>query len=449
MTTLSFEDLLEDLRSKVAQADAVGLSGLLKELHPTEILPYFYALEKDQVCFIYLSLEKSFSAEILSNHDPEDRLEVISLMTPVELSGLLAELDSDDAVDIVQDLPLKFREESIAAIQDTEQARAILDLLVYDKSSAGGLMAKELIKANLSWTVKQCIEEIRRQAENVEKIYSVYVVDDQDILQGRVSLKKIILSRDKTVIGEIYEDEVYSVHTYQSEEEVASLMRQYDLESVPVVNIQGKLQGRITIDDIVDVITDQAEKERQLMSGISEDVEEDDSIWVLSRARLPWLVIGMFGGLMGARFISVFEDDLVLLPAMAFFIPLITATGGNVGIQSSSIVVQSLADKTAFTGNAWNRFVKLFSVASINGLVLSVIAGIFNLILGHSSTLSVIVSCSLLSVVLLSSLFGTVTPIILHRLGINPAVASGPFITTANDLLGLAVYFSIANLLLG
>jgi magnesium transporter len=444
MTTLSFEDLLEDLRSKVAQADAVGLSGLLKELHPTEILPYFYALEKDQVCFIYLSLEKSFSAEILSNHDPEDRLEVISLMTPVELSGLLAELDSDDAVDIVQDLPLKFREESIAAIQDTEQARAILDLLVYDKSSAGGLMAKELIKANLSWTVKQCIEEIRRQAENVEKIYSVYVVDDQDILQGRVSLKKIILSRDKTVIGEIYEDEVYSVHTYQSEEEVASLMRQYDLESVPVVNIQGKLQGRITIDDIVDVITDQAEKERQLMSGISEDVEEDDSIWVLSRARLPWLVIGMFGGLMGARFISVFEDDLVLLPAMAFFIPLITATGGNVGIQSSSIVV-----KTAFTGNAWNRFVKLFSVASINGLVLSVIAGIFNLILGHSSTLSVIVSCSLLSVVLLSSLFGTVTPIILHRLGINPAVASGPFITTANDLLGLAVYFSIANLLLG
>ena len=449
MTNPSFEDLLEDLRSKVAQADAVGLSGLLTELHPTEILPYFYALEKDQVCFIYLSLEKSFSAEILSNHDPEDRLEVISLMTPVELSGLLAELDSDDAVDIVQDLPLKFREESIAAIQDTEQARAILDLLVYDKSSAGGLMAKELIKANLSWTVKQCIEEIRRQAENVEKIYSVYVVDDQDILQGRVSLKKIILSRDKTVIGEIYEDEVYSVHTYQSEEEVASLMRQYDLESVPVVNIQGKLQGRITIDDIVDVITDQAEKERQLMSGISEDVEEDDSIWVLSRARLPWLVIGMFGGLMGARFISVFEDDLVLLPAMAFFIPLITATGGNVGIQSSSIVVQSLADKTAFTGNAWNRFVKLFSVASINGLVLSVIAGIFNLILGHSSTLSVIVSCSLLSVVLLSSLFGTVTPIILHRLGINPAVASGPFITTANDLLGLAVYFSIANLLLG
>jgi magnesium transporter len=263
-----------------------------------------------------------------------------------------------------------------------------------------------------------------------------------------VSLKRIILSRDNTRISEIYEEEVYSVHTYQTEEEVASLMRQYDLESVPVLNIQGKLLGRITIDDIVDVITDQAEKERQLMSGISENVEEDDSIWILSRARLPWLVIGMFGGLMGARFISVFEDDLVLLPAMAFFIPLITATGGNVGIQSSSIVVQSLADKTAFTGSAWNRFVKLFTVASINGLVLSLIAGVFNLILGHPATLSIIVSCSLLSVVLLSSLFGTITPIILHRFGINPAVASGPFITTANDLLGLAVYFSIADILL-
>ncbi len=448
MTNLAIEDLLENLKSKVDQTDVEGISSILLELHPTEILPYFYALNKDEVCYIYLNLPKAFSAEILSNHDPEDRLEVVTLMTPRELAGLLEELDSDDAVDIVQDLPLKFREESIAQMGDLEQARAILDLLVYDKSSAGGLMAKELIKANLNWTVKQCIEEIRRQAENVEKIYSVYVVDDQDLLQGRVALKRIILARDNTRISEIYEEEVYSVHTYQTEEEVASLMRQYDLESVPVLNIQGKLLGRITIDDIVDVITDQAEKERQLMSGISENVEEDDSIWILSRARLPWLVIGMFGGLMGARFISVFEDDLVLLPAMAFFIPLITATGGNVGIQSSSIVVQSLADKTAFTGSAWNRFVKLFTVASINGLVLSLIAGVFNLILGHPATLSIIVSCSLLSVVLLSSLFGTITPIILHRFGINPAVASGPFITTANDLLGLAVYFSIADLLL-
>jgi len=308
-------------------------------------------------------------------------------------------------------------------------------------------MAKELIKANLNWNVVQCIEEIRRQAENVEKIYSVYVVDGKNKLLGRVSLKKIIISEDKTLVKNIYEPDVVAVETYFDQEEVVSIMRKYDLETVPVVNGVGKLVGRITIDDVMDVMAEMAEEERQLMSGISEDVEEDDSVWMITRARLPWLIIGLAGGLLGAWFIGFFEDDIAMIPAMAFFIPLITATGGNVGIQSSAIVVQSLADKSGIAYGNIERLLKGFFVSLINGLVLATIVLSFSLVLGQPFRLGSIVAFSLFSVVLLSSIMGTITPLILDKIGINPALAAGPFITTTNDLLGLTVYFTIAHFL--
>lgn len=309
-------------------------------------------------------------------------------------------------------------------------------------------MAKELIRANVNWTVAQTIEEIRRQKENVEKVYSIYVVDDQNRLLGIIPLKNIILSNDDTRIADIYDPDIVSVETYMDKKEVAAIMQKYDMEVSPVVNIKGKLVGRITVDDILDVITEMADEERQIMSGISEDVEEDDSVLVLTRARLPWLVIGMIGGLIGAQIIEVFEESIVLIPAMAFFIPLITATGGNVGIQSSSIVVQSLASNQQYYGSVFNRLLKVLLVALINGLALGVaVFAINHFVLGYSDKIAAIVSIALFSVVLLASFLGTIVPLILEKFGINPAVASGPFITTANDILGLAVYFTVAHML--
>jgi len=332
---------------------------------------------------------------------------------------------------------------------DEEWKAQIIDLLRYNEDVAGGLMAKEILKANVNWTVIQCIAEIRKQAENVTKIYSVYVVDDKDILLGRVSLKKLILSEDNTRIEDIYEKDIISVQTYFSDRDVAEIMRKYDLESVPVLNVQGQLLGRITIDDIVDVITEQAEEDRQIMSGISENVEEDDSVWRISRARLPWLIIGIFGGLLSARFIGVFESDLLRVTAIAFFIPLIQATGGNVGIQSSSIVVQSLVSPGGLRDESmWNRLLKVFIVALLNGFILSLLVFGFNLLLGGDFSLSVVVSVALFSVVVIASFIGTITPLILNHFGFNPALASGPFITTTNDLLGLAIYFFTIHLLL-
>jgi magnesium transporter len=387
------------------------------------------------------------AADIINELDPDVRSKFLKNLESGKINAMIDHLQTDDAVDIINELPVKLREEVVAGIENEERAIYIIDLMRYEEDCAGGLMAKELIKANLNWNVVQCIDEIRRQAENVEKIYSVYVVDDNDILLGRTSLKKIILANNKTLIKNIYETEIISVETYMDQEEVVSIMRKYDLDAVPVINGIGKLVGRITLDDVVDVMAEMAEEERQLMSGISEDVEEDDSVWMITRARLPWLIIGLGGGLLGAWFMGFFEEDIVLIPAMAFFIPLITATGGNVGIQSSAIVVQSLADKSSIDPGNIQRFYKGLLVSFLNAIVLASIVLSFNLLLGQQIRLGFVVAVALFAVVILASIMGTITPLILDKFGINPALASGPFITTANDLLGLGVYFTIAHLL--
>ena len=310
-------------------------------------------------------------------------------------------------------------------------------------------MAKEFIRANKNWTIVQTINEIRRQAENVEKIYSIYVVNNRQQLLGRVSLKKLILTAAETKIEDIFDENIISVPVYMDQEEVATLMRKYDLESVPVVNAKNKLVGRITVDDILDVVQEEAEEDIQAMTGVSADIEESDSVFTISKARLPWLLIGVIGGLMGAKLIGFFEGGLAKYLALASFIPLVAATGGNVGIQASSLIVQSLASKSAFDDTPWQRFWKGSLVALLNGVVLGVFVFLVVVFLyGFEPLFGITVGVALFCVVLLSSFMGTVTPLVLHHFGINPAIASGPFITTTNDLLGLAVYFGVAMLLL-
>ncbi len=449
---MSFEitkEFYDEIVEAVAQADRSAIKERLEGLRPADISAMMDEMDTEQCIFLMHVLEYEISSEILSNLDEDTRVEFLRNFSSENIAKWIDHMDSDDAADLLNELPLKVREEILAFVE-FEQAGYITDLLHYEEDSAGGLMAKELIRANLNWTVVQAIEEIRRQAEKVEKIYSLYVVDDRNVLLGRVSLKKIILASDEVRIKDIYDEDVISVKTYEDEDDIADLMQKYDLEAVPVVNARNELMGRITIDDIVDVITEKAELDRQLMAGISEDIEEDDNIWTLTRARLPWLIVGMAGGLLGARFMGLFEADLAMLPALAFFIPLITATGGNVGIQSSSIILQSLASKSSFMrDNYLARLIKVIVVAIINGLVIGLIVFGFTFVLDVSIKLAFTVALALFFVVLLASVMGTITPLILDKMNINPAVASGPFITTANDLLGLAVYFTVAHFLFG
>ena len=443
------KEYLERFTEAVDAKEEDFVTSTLEGVNPADISEVIRELDAEQTKFVIDLLDVEVGAEIIVNLEEDRQSLFLENFTADELAGFVDQMDSDDGVDVINELPIEKREEVIASVENEEKAGYILDLLRYEEDVAGGLMAKEMIRANLNWTIQQCIEEIRKQAENVEKIYSVYVVDNEGKLLGRVSLKKIILSEPDALVADIYEEDIVSVGTHADEEEVALTMQKYDLEALPVVNVKGKLVGRITIDDAMDVITEQAEEDRQMMTGISGDVEEDDSVWILSKARLPWLVIGLVGGLLGAKFISLFEKDIALIPAMAFFIPLITATGGNVGIQSSSIVVQGLASYNAFEDSLLKKMTKVLFVAVVNGIILALI--VFGIVIFFTSdqAMAGTVAIALFSVVLLASFMGTVTPLILDRIGINPAMASGPFITTANDLLGLTVYFLVAHFLYG
>lgn len=449
--TVQFElskEFLEKFREGIESQNRDFIISSLESVPAADITLLLHNFNEDESKYVIDQLDAEIGAEIIIDLDEDVRERFLRKFSPSEIATFVNKLDSDDAVDLLSELQIKEREEVLAGVKSPEKEAHILDLLRYDEDSAGGLMAKELIKANVNWNVVQCIEEIRRQRENVSKIHAVYVVDDNDILLGRVSLKRIILSEDNVKIADIYDDNVVSVETFVDEEEVASMMQRYDLEAVPVVNVQGKLLGRITIDDIVDVITETAEEERQLMTGISADVEEKDSVWALTKARLPWLIIGIVGGLVSAEFIKFFEEDLTRIVAIAFFIPLIQATGGNVGIQSSSIVVQSLANPSVFEHGITKRLLKVLSVSLLNGLVLALLVFCSNFLFDGSINLSLVVSIALFSVVVISSFVGTITPLILDRFEINPALASGPFITTTNDIVGLAIYFFVIHLLL-
>ncbi len=436
-----FQEALNDRDKKFVVESLSGVNA-------ADITELLYEFDSEESKYVLDLLDLEVRAEIITDLDSDERAKFLKVYEPAELTELINQLDSDDAADILNELAIKTREEVLSGLDKVLRSQ-VIDLLRYEENVAGGLMAKELIKAKVSWTVVQCIEEIRKQVENVSKFYAVYVVDEQEKLLGRVQLQQLILTDSSTLVKDIYDSDLISVETYLEDTEVAAIMRKYDLESVPVVNFQGQLVGRITIDDVVDVITEQAEEERQLMSGISEDVEEDDSIWRLTRARLPWLIIGIVGGLISVQFIGIFEADLLRVTAIAFFIPLIQATGGNVGIQSSSIVVQSLANPGFVEDGLWRRLTKVFVVALLNGLLLSLIVLAANLLISTGDQrLSVVVSIALFTVVLVASLIGTITPLILNRFGFNPALASGPFITTTNDLLGLGIYFLTIHLIL-
>jgi magnesium transporter len=444
-------ELTKEFRDRFQEAldsrDDAFIRESLTGIKPADITALLYEFNAEESKYVMNLLPLETQAEIINDLDSETRKKFLRIYETSEIVSYLNFLASDDAADILHELPIKEREQVLSGL-DAELRVQVTELLRYEENVAGGLMAKELIKARFQWSVVQCVEEIRKQAENVSKFYAVYVVDDKDVLIGRAALQDLIVSDARTIVGDICERDIVSVQTYQEMSEVTEIMKKYDLESIPVVNVHQQLVGRITIDDVVDVITEQAEEERQLMTGISESVEEDDSVWHNTRARLPWLLIGIVGGLMNAKFMGLFEGELARITAIAFFTPLIQATGGNVGIQSSSLIVQSLANPGYVEEGMWNRLLKVFFVAILNGLFLSVLVFGANILLFGEYELSLVVSIALFSVVLFASFIGTLTPLILNRFGYNPALAAGPFITTINDLLGLTIYFFTVHLFL-
>lgn len=441
------KDFINHIRSLIDTGQDGEMQLLLDKLHPADIAEIFEELNLANASFVYRLLDNEVSADVLVELDEDDREKLLSSLTSKEIAEEIIEnIDSDDAADMIAELPDEKQKEVISLIEDKEQAEDIKDLMTYEEGSAGSIMAKELIQVSLHWTIAKAIREMRIQAEEVENIYTIYVVDNENLLKGRLSLKKLLFSSNSTrsIIKDIYEeDELQTALVSTPAEEIAGMMEKYDLIVLPIVDEKNELLGRITIDDAVDVIRDEAEKDYQMASGISEDVEHDDNIWELTRARIPWLLIGMAGGLAAAQIIGIF--DISENVELALFVPLIIAMGGNVGVQSAAIVVQGIANNSLKQGNTIKLLLKEFGVGLFNGIILSIILFAISQILGYDYRLSLAVSVSLVIVITFAALFGTFVPITLNKYKIDPAVATGPFITTANDVFGLIIYFWIAK----
>ena len=438
---------LQQISDLIADCSNKNIQKLINELHVADIAEIINNLSEEEANYLYQLIDEEKSALVLMELEEDIREHLLSNLSSEEIAtDVIKNLETDDATDVILELPQELKEEVLSLIEDDEHASDITDLLNYPEDTAGGLMAKELIKVNENWNTLQCLKEMRKQASSVKKVHTIYVVDDNDKLIGTLSLRKLLLSESKIFIKEIANTEIISVQVNEDDASVANIMNKYDLIVIPVVNQENILMGRITIDDVMDVVKDEAEKDYQMASGITEDVEATDSIWQLTRARLPWLIIGLAGGLLGAKVIGLFDIEENI--QLAFFIPLIAAMGGNVGVQSAAIVVQGLANESIKLNTTVSKLTKELGVALLNGLICSLIIFGSTIILQYSIQLSITVSISLLSVIVFAALFGTFIPLTLERYKIDPALATGPFITTINDILGLYIYFLIGQSIL-
>ncbi len=441
-------EYINTLQEVIEKEDEKSAIEMMDELHPADIAEIYDELNMEQAKYLYLLLDDDKAADVIVELEDDDRERFLkALPSEVIAKRFIENMDSDDAADVIAELPELRKEEVLSHLDEVEHAGDIVDLLHYDEDSAGGLMAKELIKVNLNWSLVKCLKEMAKQAEDVDEIYHIYVVDDEDILKGVLSLKKLLIAQPSETIASIYNPDIIYVKTHESSEAVAAIMEKYDLVAVPVIDSIGRLVGRITIDDVVDVIREEAEKDYQMVSGLTEDVEPSDTVFLLTRARLPWLLIGLVGGILGAQVMGTYEHDLAQNAAMAFFIPLIAAMGGNVGVQSSAIVVQGLASQAISLDSTFKKIMKEFLVALLNGTICGSLIFIYNLFFSTSFALTVTVSTALLLVIMFASIFGTFVPLALNRLKIDPAIATGPFITTVNDILGLFIYLAIGRIM--
>ena len=439
------EEYIEQVKNLIEAKEAEQVKSLLSDLHPADIAELCNDLDPEEARFVYRLLDNETAADVLVEMDEDVRKEFLELLPSETIAKRFVDyMDTDDAVDLMRELDEDKQEEVLSHIEDIEQAGDIVDLLKYDEDTAGGLMGTEMVTVNENWSMPECLREMRLQAEEMDEIYYVYVVDDDERLRGVFPLKKMITSPSVSKVKHVMKKDPISVHVDTSIEEVVQTIEKYDLVAVPVVDSIGRLVGRITVDDVMDEVREQAERDYQLASGLSQDVESDDSVFRQTSARLPWLLIGMLGGIGNSMILGNFDTTFAAHPEMALYIPLIGGTGGNVGTQSSALVVQGLANSSLSAENTFKQILKESVVALINATIISMLVYIYNFIrFGANATVSYSVSISLFAVVMFASIFGTLVPMTLEKLKIDPAIATGPFISITNDIIGMLMYMGI------
>ena len=441
-------ELIDHVQGLIGIKDDQGIKKLFNGFHYADIAEILNELNFEESIYVIKLLDSKETSDVLTEIDEDIREKVLDRLSNKEIAEEIEELDTDDATDIIAELPVERQEDVISKIEDEELKAEIKELLNYDEDSAGGLMAKELVKVYETWTVAGCLRKIRAQAENVTRVHSIYVVTKKEELIGRLSLKDLITAKSDQKIADIYISNVDYANVKDDVEDVAKIMTKYDLEAIPVTDDNRILLGRITIDDIVDVIKEEADKDYQLAAGISQDVEADDSVFELTKARLPWLVLGLFGGLGSVFIMSGFDYIMKSVPELFFYTPLIAAMAGNVGVQSSAIIVQGLANNNV-KGSLFFRLLKEVGLSLINGFTLALLVILFGYIINQELVHSIAIAISMMSVIIVAALIGTFVPIILDKKGIDPAIATGPFITTSNDILGIYLFFIISEFIIG
>ncbi|CAM3375789.1 magnesium transporter [Empedobacter stercoris] len=444
------KDFIELLTERINQQNAKEVKEMLQDLHPADIAELFDELSTKEQSFVIDLLDNEISADILLELEEDDRRKFLKTLTAKEIAeDVINEMDTDDAVDVINELSDEKKDEVIAQLEDQEHAREIVDLLRYDEDTAGGLMGKELIKVNKDWSVITAVKQMRKQAEDFEEVFSIYVVDEDDKLLGTLSLKRLLTTSANSKVADVYNEKIQYVKTYTTDLEVAKVIEKYDLYEVPVVDELMRLVGVITVDDVIDVIREEAEENYQLAAGITQNVDSDDSILKLTRARLPWLLLALVGSFIAVNVSQSFSDAMDLYPQLFFFTPLVAAMAGNVGVQSSAIIVQGLANSN-ISGSIWKRLGKEMLLALLNSTLLALVLLVAtHFLMSTSYEISSTIVLALVIVMILASLIGTFIPITLHKYGVDPAIATGPFITTSNDIFGLLIYFSIAKMILG
>jgi magnesium transporter len=442
------KELIKQLEEFIQSKNDQQLEVLLNDMHHADIAEILDELDFDQATYIFKVLDSEKTAEILLELEDDLRENILSRLSPKEIAEELDELETNDAADIIGELSKEKKAEVISELQDVEHAKDIVELLRYKEDTAGGIMHKELVKVNENWNVLTCVKEMRIQAENISRVHSIYVVDDEDRLKGRLSLKDLLTTSTRTNISDVYIRKLNSVNVDTEDVEVARIMQKYDLEAIPVVDELGRLVGRITIDDIIDVIKDEADKDYQLAAGITNDIESNDSVYELIKARLPWLLIGMVIEIIASKVLEGNQNSMQPYFTLMIFVPLLSATAGNIGVQASAIVVQGLANGTL---KEYSRqyLTKELSVALISGTIISLFLFLYHSLMYQQYLVGFAISISMLVVIVFAAILGVLVPLFLNKNKIDPAIATGPFITTTNDVFGIMIYFGIARLILG
>ena len=445
----NMEEYIDKVKLLSEKKDAETLKALLADLHPADIAEICNELERDEAIFVFRQLGNEIAADVLAEMDEDERKDFLEeLPSEIIAKRFVDYMDTDDAVDMIRDLDEEKQEEVLSHLEDIDQAGDIVDLLKYDEDTAGGIMQTEMVTVNENWSMPECLREMRQQAENMDEIYYVYVVDDDERLQGVFPLKKMITSPSVSKVKYVMQKDPICVHADSPLDDVAQVIEKYDLVAVPVIDSIGRLVGQITVDDVMDQVREHQERDYQLASGISQDIETDDSIIKQTSARLPWLLIGIAGGIGNSLILGNFDETFATHPEMALFIPLIGGTGGNVGTQSSAIVVQGLANNSLTTKDTWKQVAKETTVALLNATIITLLVYIYNFVVfGGAATVTYAVSLSLFCVEMFASLFGAMVPLIMERLKIDPAIATGPFVTIINDIVGMLIYMAITAVL--